>query len=122
MLREVLRSLFRKPATNLYPFEKLPLPEKFRGKLVFIPAKCVGCRMCARDCPSGALEISKAGEKQFEACLDLSRCIYCCQCVDSCPRKALDFSGEIELAQFDKSKLKVVFRGDQSGKDPEKTA
>jgi formate hydrogenlyase subunit 6/NADH:ubiquinone oxidoreductase subunit I len=115
MIREVLGSMFKKPATNLYPAEKLDMPKGFRGKLKFNPEKCIGCKMCMRDCPTGAITINKVGEKQFEAVVDLSRCIYCAQCVDSCIKKALEMTKDVELAQLDKGKLKVVFGAESKG-------
>jgi len=108
MGKEVLNSVFKKPATNMYPAEPLEMPDKFRGKLKFFPEKCVGCLLCMRDCPSAAITITKKGEKQFEAVVDLSKCIYCAQCVDSCVKKALEATKDVELAQFDITKLKVV--------------
>ena len=111
MIREVLRSVLKRPATEKYPATPAPMREKFRGKIKFDASKCIGCKMCMRDCPSGAITITKVGEKQFEAEIDLSRCIYCAQCVDSCPKGALEATPEFELAGFDRSKMKVVFRG-----------
>lgn len=110
MLKEVLGSIFKKPATNRYPAQKLDMPERFRGKLKFYPDKCIGCKMCMRDCPTNAITITKRGENQFEAEFDLSRCIYCAQCVDTCPKKALESTPDVELAQLDSAKLKVVFK------------
>ncbi len=121
MFREVLGSFFKKPVTNLYPAEKLEMPEKYRGKLKFYPDRCVGCKLCMRDCPTGALTINKVGEKKFEAEIDLGKCIYCAQCVDSCLKKALEATREVTLAQSDIKKLKVVF-GDDTTKDAEKQA
>jgi formate hydrogenlyase subunit 6/NADH:ubiquinone oxidoreductase subunit I len=60
--------------------------------------------------------------KKFEAEFDLSRCIYCAQCVDSCPRDALEATPEFELAQQDRTKLKVVFHGDSPDNDKNKPA
>jgi formate hydrogenlyase subunit 6/NADH:ubiquinone oxidoreductase subunit I len=111
MLSQVLKSFFKKPATNLYPYEKLEMADKMRGKIKFDPQACVGCKLCMRDCPSGAISIEKTGDKQFEAKINLGKCIYCAQCVDSCLKKALEFTRDIELAVLDAEKLKVVFRG-----------
>jgi len=120
ILREVLRSLFKKPATNLYPAETLAMPEKYRGKLKFYPERCIGCKLCMRDCPAGAIIIRPAGEKKFEAEIDLSKCIYCGQCAEVCPKQALELTLDVELAQFDLNKLKVTFRAEPEG-DVKKT-
>lgn len=110
MLKEVLGSIFKKPATHRYPADPMEMPERFRGKLKFDPSKCIGCRMCMRDCPTKAIVITKAGENQFEAEFDLTRCIYCAQCVDSCPKKAIEPTPDVELAKLDPKKLKAVFK------------
>ena len=121
MIKEVLMNYFKKPATNMYPYQALDMPAKYRGKLNFSPEKCVGCRLCMRDCPSNAITINKIGEKQFEAVIDLGKCIYCGQCVDSCFKKALEITNNVELAQLDSKKLKVVF-GTEAGKNTERQA
>ena len=108
MLREVLQTFLTKPATILYPYAKLEMPDKFRGRLVFYPGKCIGCQLCVKDCPSKAIKINKLPDGKFEAEIDLDKCIYCAQCVDSCPRKALEATKDVELAQLDHGKLKVI--------------
>ena len=112
MIREVLRSAMQRPATIRYPFVKITMPPRFRGKLKFDARKCIGCKMCMRDCPSNAITIVKVGDKKFEAQIDLSRCIYCAQCVDSCPKKALEATREFELAGLERGSMKVTFHGE----------
>jgi formate hydrogenlyase subunit 6/NADH:ubiquinone oxidoreductase subunit I len=109
MVRQVLFSVVRKPATEQYPFAKAPQCERFRGKLAFYAEKCIGCKLCMRDCPADAIEIVKVGDKQFEAHIDMAKCIYCAQCVDSCPKKALEATQDYELAQLTRERLKLVY-------------
>jgi len=121
ILRTVLGSIFKKPATQDYPHNKSGMSKGFRGKLKFDSEKCIGCKMCMKDCPSMAITIREVAPKKFECEVDLSKCIYCAQCVDTCPKKALEATGEFELAQLDISKLKVIFHA-KTDSDPEKPA
>ncbi len=111
MIKQVIQSFFKKPATLLYPYVKEATLKSFRGKMKFYPEKCIGCKMCMRDCPSGAINVKKVGEKQFEIEIDLGKCIYCGQCADSCLKKAIEVGNEFELAVLDREKLKVTYRG-----------
>jgi formate hydrogenlyase subunit 6/NADH:ubiquinone oxidoreductase subunit I len=106
---EVLRHVTRKPATVNYPAEKVQMPPSYRGKIVFHAAKCVGCKLCERDCPADALEINKVGDKRFEAVFHLANCIFCAQCVDSCNKDAMESTADYELATLDRSTLDVVY-------------
>jgi len=114
MLKQVLGSIFKKPATTDYPFHKKEsdTPDRFRGKLLFHPEMCIGCKMCMRDCPANAITIRKIADKEFEADIDLGKCIYCAQCVDICPKKALEATKKFELASLLREKLKITFKAE----------
>jgi len=109
MLGEVLRHSTQAPATVNYPAVKAVMPPAFRGKIVFHAARCVGCKLCQKDCPAGALTIEKVGDKRFTAVFQFDRCIYCAQCVDSCNKDAMESTREFELATLDRGTLKVVY-------------
>ena len=106
MFREAMNHLLKKPATIKYPAESANIPDKFRGKLKFYAEKCIGCKLCMKDCPSDAIHIEKVGDT-YEAVIDLDKCLYCSQCVDTCPKKALEATPKFELAQIDRKKLRV---------------
>jgi formate hydrogenlyase subunit 6/NADH:ubiquinone oxidoreductase subunit I len=109
MVGEVLRSAVGPPATHDYPAVPVRLPASFRGKIRFIAARCVGCKLCQKDCPADALRIEKVGEKRFRAVFLLDHCIYCAQCVDSCNKDAMASTDEFELATLDRATLRVTF-------------
>ena len=117
MIQQILQSIFKQPATTTYPATKFEMPDKFRGKLLFHSERCIGCKLCVRDCPARAIEIVKVADKTFEAHIDLGKCIYCGQCVDSCMKKALEMTKEYELASLDRSKLKITFHAPKPGKN-----
>ncbi len=86
MIGEVSRSLFKRPVTQKYPFEKHPTPERLRGLVVWEPGDCTGCGLCAKDCPSDALEVITIDKKakRFVFRYDVGQCLFCQQCVESC--------------------------------------
>lgn len=94
MLGDITRSLFKRPVTELYPFERRPAPERLRGQLLFDAAKCTGCKICVRDCPARAIELVVVDKatKRFVMQFHVDRCTYCAQCVVSCNFKSLSMS------------------------------
>lgn len=108
MLGDLLRSLFRRPATVRYPLEQRAPPERLRGRLAFDPAACTGCGLCIKDCPAAAIELAVADKqaKRFVMRYHAERCTFCAQCVQSCKHGCLRLeSGAWELATADKASL-----------------
>jgi formate hydrogenlyase subunit 6/NADH:ubiquinone oxidoreductase subunit I len=104
-----MHNLMQKPATVNYPKGSIDQFRGYRGKLTYDPTNCIDCKMCERDCPTGAIKIINEGTRQdrkMKAVLNVGHCVFCCQCVDSCPKKSLSCSQDYDLANTDKSKLK----------------
>lgn len=76
----------------------IPVPEKFRGKLMYDREKCIGCQLCIRVCPAQVIKF-KPEEKKIR--IHVARCTFCSQCVDACPVNALEQSGEFLLSDYD---------------------
>jgi formate hydrogenlyase subunit 6/NADH:ubiquinone oxidoreductase subunit I len=112
MLSDLLRSLFRRPATERYPYERKAAPERFRGKLVWDPEKCAGCMLCIKDCPANALELAviDRAKKQMVLHYHPDRCTYCSQCVINCRFKCLDLSSEQwEMASASRQTFEIYY-------------
>ena len=115
MLGDVVRSLFKKPSTELYPFKKMPAPSRLRGKLFWDPTKCTGCQLCVKDCPSNAIELIVLDKvsRRFVMRYHADRCTYCAQCVLNCRFKCLHMSNEDwELASTKKEPFIVYYGKD----------
>ena len=105
---QALGNIFKKPRAAEYSHGGASIPKGYRGRLVYEADKCIGCSMCMRDCPTGAITIVNKGTKEapeFHAYLNAGRCIFCCQCVDTCPKSCLSASNDIMLARLSRDGL-----------------
>jgi NAD(P)H-quinone oxidoreductase subunit I len=116
MLGDILESLFKKPVTERYPFERKATPERLRGKLYWEPEKCSGCQLCVKDCPANAIELIVLDKvaKRFVMRYNPDRCTFCGECVESCRFDCLRLSSEDwELAALNRDSFEVFFGKDE---------
>lgn len=107
-----LKRMFRPKFTRQYPEERWEPEGSYRGRPVLVKEddgeRCVACNMCARVCPSLAIEV-QAGEtekekerfpEKFE--INMLRCIFCGYCEEACPEEAIVMSKDYELIFVDR--------------------
>lgn len=123
LIPELLHNLKAKPVTLNYPFEKVTVPDGFRGTPRFVGEKCIGCKACIRDCTAEAIDIQVekielpadpvTGEvpkpqKKIRMILYLDRCVHCARCAEVCPKEAIFMDTEFEVANFTRAALRLV--------------
>jgi formate hydrogenlyase subunit 6/NADH:ubiquinone oxidoreductase subunit I len=111
MFRDTLDSLFHKPVTQRYPFERKPTPERLHGKLVWNNTKCTGCALCTKDCPANAIEmvVNDKPNKTFVLRYRMDRCIFCAQCVQNCRFSCLEMSNQWEMASLNRDPFTLYY-------------
>lgn len=78
---EALKNVVKRPFTQKYPKVKPVLPERFRGRVIHDEKKCIYCGLCAKNCPSHAIEVDmKKGEWKY----NMGQCLFCGQCEETC--------------------------------------
>ena len=117
-LRMTIRQMFRPTFTSQFPEERFKPDASFRGRPVLVVEngveRCVACGLCARVCPSLAIEVQAAEtelEKErypikFE--INMVRCIFCGFCEEVCPEEAM-FGKERLLKSTDELKERLEF-------------
>lgn len=115
-----LKHSFKHPVTTLYPDEKLneglgwehlaikDMWISFRGCQALNDEICVGCSLCARNCPEGAIKMvivkePKLSKKRPQ--INLGRCSFCGFCIEACPTNALTMADNYELADYSRESL-----------------
>jgi NADH-quinone oxidoreductase subunit I len=107
--------LFRKKATVQYPEKKIPLPARWRGRIILSRdagggERCVACYLCAVACPVGCIALQAAedghGRRYPEFFrINFSRCIFCGFCEDACPTRAIQLVPDYEMSEYDRRNL-----------------
>ncbi|MDR3294259.1 MAG: 4Fe-4S dicluster domain-containing protein [Clostridiales Family XIII bacterium] len=87
----IMGSLFKKPATLMYPVIPRQWQEKTRGHIEVVMADCILCGICARKCPTDAITVAKDARTWT---IQRMQCVQCSCCVEVCPKKCLTNKNE----------------------------
>ncbi len=106
--KTVMKSLFSKPATAMYPVIKNEFYPNTRGSIEMAHIdNCTFCGICSKRCPADAIAVDRA-EKRWE--IDRIRCIACSFCVQLCPKNCLSAERQYTAPMTDKShKLFTIY-------------
>ena len=83
----IIRSLFKKPATLMYPIRPRIWTENTRGRIEIEIEDCIFCGICARKCPTDALVVDREAKSWT---ISRMGCIQCSCCVEVCPKNCLE--------------------------------
>ena len=111
LLQDLWYGLTHPPVTEPYPLKRQPVPARLRGRLEYDPTHCIGCGLCAKDCPAFALEVITLDRKakRFVMRYHEDRCSFCGQCVHSCRQGSLRMNPEAwELAGTDREPMHLI--------------
>jgi ech hydrogenase subunit F len=118
-----LRNFLSKPATRLYPFTVRRPYQSQRGHIAIDIHSCIFCGLCARKCPTGALEVNRA-DKTWQ--IDRFKCIMCGACVATCPKKCLSvepqYSAPAPTKSSDLFKLPQEAEAEEAAQQPDQKA
>ncbi len=104
LLTEVLSNVFKRASTIEYPKQPSLALKEHRGQQYADLSKCVGCSLCAVECPSNAITMAslpvklKHNPRSIYPVIDYGKCIFCYRCVDVCPVKAYVITNYFEIA------------------------
>jgi len=107
LIGEVLKWLFKKPVTIEYPKEETEVEKDFRGRHYADLNLCIGCSLCAIDCPAKAIvmskippeyEVPRKNPRRLYPVIDYMKCVFCYRCVTICPVNAYITTNEYRLA------------------------
>jgi formate hydrogenlyase subunit 6/NADH:ubiquinone oxidoreductase subunit I len=112
VLVEMLENFLAKPFTILYPKEKVPIPDTFRGRVAIDDQKCIGCSKCSVVCPVQCItmedsvrEVEFKGKtltRKKKPQIKLYKCIRCGLCERHCPTDAIYLKNELSESGTDK--------------------
>jgi NADH-quinone oxidoreductase subunit I len=106
---------FHRRVTIQYPEQKVPLPPRWRGRIVLTRdpdggERCVGCYLCSAACPVDCIALQATqdatGRRYPEWFrINFSRCIFCGYCEEACPTLAIQLVPDFEMSEYRRENL-----------------
>lgn len=109
------RHFFQRKITILFPEEKTPQSNRFRGlhALRRYPngeERCIACKLCEAVCPAQCIVIESqpradGSRRTTRYDIDMTKCIYCGFCEEACPVDAIVLGPNYEFAAETREEL-----------------
>lgn len=106
---------FRRRETIQYPDVEVPIPPRWRGRIVLSRdpdggERCVACYLCAAACPVDCIALQAAEDANGRRYpgffrINFSRCIFCGFCEEACPTCAIQLTTDFEMGEFHRPNL-----------------
>ncbi len=100
-LRTTLGEFFRPVVTTMYPEDKTPRSERYRGRH-YCPVGCI-LVIAAENTDENRVSPGERYAKTYE--INMLRCIFCGYCEDACPVQAIVLGPEYELSDTSREKF-----------------
>lgn len=95
----LMKSLFDKPATLMYPVVQREWQERTRGSIDIEAESCILCGICSKRCPTNAIETDRTTGLWT---IHRMQCIQCGECAAACPKKCLSMNQKYTEPQPEK--------------------
>ena len=96
----ILKRLFKKPATLMYPVVPREWQERTRGQVGIDVDNCIACGICDRKCPANAITVDR---KKRTWTIQRMQCIQCGHCAMVCPKQCLTMEGPYTTPDVEKT-------------------